>query len=160
MGETTSFRHHTEFEWVQFHGQYMDMERHAHHREELPVHYSVHRNLKMKTLLAILFLSISAFSQTSDAPTGRNHPLLLTVGTNAGAHGASTVFTAPATALYVVQWSLRTTTAGSAGTLTALNFAWNNGNAMSRNALLMGPQILDLASLVSVGLTGAEITGS
>ena len=114
----------------------------------------------MRKLALLLTFASALMAQTSDAPTGRNHPLVLTVPTNAGAHGATTVFTAPVTGYYLVHWSLRTTTIGSAGTLTALTFAWNNGNAMSRNALLVGPQILDLTSLVSVGLTSAEITGT
>jgi hypothetical protein len=114
----------------------------------------------MRKLAFLLIFAASLMAQISDAPTGRSHPLVLTAATNAGAHSASTVFTAPVTGYYLVHWSLRTTTAGSAGTITALTFAWNNGNAMSRNALLVGPQILDLASLVSVGLTSAEITGT
>jgi hypothetical protein len=113
----------------------------------------------LKLALALSLLTMSMFGQTADAPTGRSHWTTLTVASVAGAHGASTVFTAPATGFYTVHWSMRTTTAGSAGTITALTLAWNNGNAMSRNSLLMGPQILDLASLTSTGLTSAEITG-
>jgi hypothetical protein len=115
--------------------------------------------MKKLILLAILLLPLGAIAQTYNATFGRRYDATLTVTSVAGAHGASTVFTAPATGFYTVHWSMRTTTAGSAGTLTALTFAWNNGNAMSRNSLLMGPQVLDLSSLVSTGLTGAEITG-
>lgn len=112
-------------------------------------------------LLALLFAAVLASAQTSDAPTGRSHPLVLTVAGNTTAHSASTVFTAPVTGFYAVHWSLRTTVvAATSGTLTALTFAWNNGNAMSRNSLLVGPQVLDLVSLVSVGLTSAEVTGT
>ena len=115
----------------------------------------------MRTLAFLLIFAASLMAQTSDAPTGRSHPLVLTVSGNTGAHGASTVFTAPATGLYVVQWSMRTTVvAATSGTLTALTFVWNNGSAMSRNALLIGPQILDLTSLISTGLTSAEVTGT
>src|SRR4029077_2651266 len=110
-------------------------------------------------LVLALSLIATALAQTADAPTGRSHWATLTVTSVAGAHGASTVFTAPTTGFYTVHWSLRTTTSGSAGTITALTLAWNNGNAMSRNSLLIGPQILDLTSLTSVGLTSAEITG-
>jgi hypothetical protein len=115
----------------------------------------------MNLLKLVLALSLiaTALAQTADAPTGRSHWTTLTVTSVAGAHGATTVFTAPATGLYTVHWSMRTTTSGSAGTITALTLAWNNGNAMSRNSLLIGPQILDLTSLVSTGLTSAEITG-
>ena len=115
----------------------------------------------MKRLICgFLVLVGSLLSQTSDGPTGRIHPLTLTVAANTGAHGASTVFTAPATHLYRVEWSMRTTVvAATSGTISALTLAWNNGNAMSRNTLLVGPQLLDLTSLVSAGLTSAEITG-
>jgi hypothetical protein len=114
----------------------------------------------MRKLAFLLIFATVLMAQTSDAPTGRNHPLVLTVTGNTGAHGATTVFTAPATGVYTVHWTLRTTTiAATSGTLTALTFAWNNGSAMSRNALLIGPQVLDLTSLVSVGLTSAEVTG-
>lgn len=116
----------------------------------------------MKTLTAFLILFVATLgveAQTYNATYGRRSDATLTVASVAGAHGATTVFTAPSTGFYSVHWSLRTTTAGSAGTITSLTFAWNNGNAMSRNSLLMGPQILDLASLVTTGLTGAEITG-
>lgn len=115
-----------------------------------------------KMLLAVIIIilfSLPLTAQTYNATYGRRYDATLTVASVVGAHGASTVFTAPASGFYTVHWSLRTTTAGSAGTITSLTFAWNNGNAMSRNSLLMGPQILDLASLVSTGLTGAEITG-
>lgn len=114
----------------------------------------------MKILLLILALALGAAAQTSDSPTGRIHPLTLTVAGNTGAHGASTVFTAPSTGFYIVSYSLRNTVAATTGTITALTLAWNNGSAMSRNALLMGPQILDLTSLVSTGLTSAEIGGT
>jgi hypothetical protein len=115
----------------------------------------------MKTfLLAMILAARFASAQTSDAPTGRNHPLTLTVPTNTGAHSASTVFTAPSTGLYVVQWSLRTTATCTLGTLSGLTFAWNNTNAISRNVFLIGPQLLDLSSLTSTGLTSAEITGT
>ena len=113
----------------------------------------------LKLVLAVSLLAVIALGQSADAPTGRSHWATLTVASVSGAHGASTIFTAPATGLYTVHWSMRTTTAGSAGTITALTMAWNNGNAISRNSLLMGPQILDLTSLTSTGLTSAEITG-
>jgi hypothetical protein len=114
----------------------------------------------MKRLLCVLLILAGSLSaQTSDGPTGRIHPLTLTVAGNTGAHGVSTVFTAPATHLYRVEWSMRTTVVATSGTMSALTLAWNNGNAISRNALLVGPQLLDLASLVSTGLTSAEITG-
>jgi hypothetical protein len=115
---------------------------------------------KFSALAGLLIAAITIMAQTYDSPTGRRHDLSLEVLSVAGAHGASTVFTAPATGVYTVHWSMRTTTAGSAGTITALTLAWNNGSAMSRNGLLVGPQILDLASLTSTGLTSAEITGS
>lgn len=115
-----------------------------------------------KFLLPILFAAVLAIAQTSDAPTGRSHPLVLTVAGNTGAHGATTVFTAPVTGFYIVQWSLRTTVvAATSGTLTALTFAWNNGtNAMTVNSMLIGPQILDLKNVGATGLTAAEIMGS
>ena len=114
----------------------------------------------MRKLAFLLIFAACLMAQTSDAPTGRIRPLVLEIVTNAGAHSASTVFTAPTTGYYFVNWSLRTTATGSAGTITALTLAWNNGNAMSRNTMLVGPQVLDLTSLVSVGLTSAEITGT
>jgi hypothetical protein len=113
----------------------------------------------LKLVLALSLIIGVGWTQTSDAPTGRTHPLVLTVSGNTGAHGASTVFTAPTTGLYLVHWSMRTTVVATAGTLSGLTLAWNNGNTISRNSLLIGPQLLDLASLTSTGLTSAEITG-
>lgn len=111
-------------------------------------------------LLCTLLIGILLFTaQTYDSPTGRNHNIALTVSGNTGAHSASTVFTAPSTGFYTVSWSMRTTVVATAGTLTALTLAWNNGNAISRNSLLIGPQLLDLTNLTSTGLTSGEITG-
>jgi hypothetical protein len=110
------------------------------------------------TLLLCAALVLSA--QQYSSSTGRSYDISVVSSGNAGAVSATTLFTPPATGFYVIDWDLTTTVTSTAGTMAALTFAWNNGNAMSRNTLLMGPQLLDLTSLTSTGLTGAEIGGT
>jgi hypothetical protein len=117
----------------------------------------------MRTFLKLscfLSLALALTAQTYHTASGKSYSTTLTSSGLTGAHSASTLFTAPGTGIYTVRWSLRTTTVASAGTINGLTFAWSNGSAMSRNTLLVGPQLLDLTSLTSTGLTGAEIDGT
>jgi hypothetical protein len=115
---------------------------------------------KLLALIVVACACVVLSGQTYDLTTGRTWDATSTSSGNAGAVSATTLFTPPATGFYVIDWDLRTTATSTAGTLTGLTFAWNNGSAMSRNSLLTGPQILDLTSLVSTGLTSGEISGT
>lgn len=111
-------------------------------------------------------LSLPSTSRGQDAPSGAGISGRTFIGSysfsgNTGALSATTLFTPPATGMYVIEWDMNTTTiAATSGTISALTFAWHNTNAMSRNTMLIGPQILDLHSLTSTGLLSAEVSGT
>lgn len=109
------------------------------------------KNISSLLLGLLLGATAISYSQSYNNVTGRTFQKTTLLTAQTATLADTSFFTAPATGLYRVCWSLQTTTAGSAGT-ALLILKWNNGAAQSLTTSTIA--LTALGSTLAIGANG------